>query len=231
MDSSGQVKWTWSREKSCQIKWNQIKSIQVKAVKSPGLTRAIRPAPTPISGLAATMTSVSFHPFTKPMQKPHTNVVKRCRNMATWSAMASLILLMSLQHRRDRFNTHTHRNSRNTFIAETASSRCHSLWHASVELPYGGAVKPADLHPHHSAEVHFSDELDLPGSGRHPQGDLSVRKKSRLQSDCFRVVVAGYKSKQGSRGTAVGVLYGICRMKQFDPRHFYQCLDMILCNL
>lgn len=117
MDSSGQVKWTWSREKSCQIKWNQIKSIQVKAVKSPGLTRAIRPAPTPISGLAATMTSVSFHPFTKPMQKPHTNVVKRCRNMATWSAMASLILLMSLQHRRDRFNTHTHRNSRNTLYS------------------------------------------------------------------------------------------------------------------
>lgn len=56
----------------------------------------MRPAPTPISGLAATMTSVSFQPFTKPMQKPHTKVVKRCRKMATWSAMASLILLMSL---------------------------------------------------------------------------------------------------------------------------------------
>lgn len=60
------------------------------------LTRAMRPAPTPINGLAAMMTSVSFHPFTNPMEKPHTNVVKRWTNMATWSAMASLILFMSL---------------------------------------------------------------------------------------------------------------------------------------
>lgn len=69
---------------------------------APSLTKAMRPAPTPISGLAATMTSVSFQPLTKPMQKPQTKVVKRCRKMATWSAMASLILLMSLErkHRR-----------------------------------------------------------------------------------------------------------------------------------
>lgn len=61
----------------------------------------MRPAPNPIKGLTATMTSVSFQPLTKPTQKPHTKVVKRCRKMATWSAMASLILLMSLwTHRR-----------------------------------------------------------------------------------------------------------------------------------
>lgn len=57
----------------------------------------MRAVPTPMSGLAATMTSVSFQPFTKPMQKPHTKVVKRCKKMATWSAMASLILLISLR--------------------------------------------------------------------------------------------------------------------------------------
>lgn len=64
--------------------------------KQNSLTRAIRAVPTPISGLAATMTRVSFHPFTKPTQKPHTKVVKRWIKILTWSAMASLILLISL---------------------------------------------------------------------------------------------------------------------------------------
>ena len=55
------------------------KEIHVKS----SLTIAIRPVPIPMRGLAATMTSVNFQPFTKPMQKPHTKVVKRCKKMAT----------------------------------------------------------------------------------------------------------------------------------------------------
>lgn len=46
-------------------------------------TRAMRAAPTPIRGLAAMMTSVNFHPFTKPIAKPHTKVVKRWIKMLT----------------------------------------------------------------------------------------------------------------------------------------------------
>jgi hypothetical protein len=43
----------------------------------------MRAAPTPIRGLAAMMTSVNFHPFTKPIAKPHTKVVKRWIKMLT----------------------------------------------------------------------------------------------------------------------------------------------------
>lgn len=65
--------------------------------------------------------------------------------------------------------------------------RLNSLRHASVELPHRGAVKPADLHPHHFAEVHFSDELNLSGSGCHPQWDLSVgKRRSHLLLGIFR---------------------------------------------
>lgn len=126
----------------------------------------MRPAPTPISGLAATMTSVSFQPLTKPMQKPHTKVVKRCRKMATWSAMASLILLMSLRTQTLSYDFEP--------PCQPWGRRPLLLRHASVELPHRGAVEPADLHPHHFAEVHPPDELDLPGGCRHPHGDLSI---------------------------------------------------------
>ena len=64
------------------------------------LTSAMSPAPTPMRGLAARMTRVSFQPPMKPMQKPHTKVVNRWMKMLTWSAMASLILLMSLSQKR-----------------------------------------------------------------------------------------------------------------------------------
>ena len=53
-----------------------------------------------------------------------------------------------------------------------------------------------------------------------PTGRSVSSYRDRLQSDSFSAAVAGCKSKQGSRGDAIGVLYGICRMKRFDPRHF-----------
>lgn len=91
---------------------------------------------------------------------------------------------------------------------ETASSRCHSLRHASVELPYGGAVKPADLHPHHSAEVHFSDELDLPGSGRHPQGDLSVRTETGYSQIPSVLLLLDVKASRAAEGMLLECFMG-----------------------
>lgn len=60
------------------------------------LTIAISPAPIPIRGLTAMTTRVSFHPPMNPTMKPKTNVEILSINIDTWSAMALLILLISL---------------------------------------------------------------------------------------------------------------------------------------
>lgn len=65
------------------------------------ITIAIRPAAIPISGLTAMTTRVSFHPPMNPTMKPNTNVEILSMKMHTWSAMALLILLISLQRNRD----------------------------------------------------------------------------------------------------------------------------------
>lgn len=59
-------------------------------------TRPIMPAPSPIRGLTAIITKVNFQPLTNPSRNPQTKVVKRWIKIATWSAIASFILLMSL---------------------------------------------------------------------------------------------------------------------------------------
>lgn len=64
-------------------------------------TIAIRPAASPIKGLTAMTTRVSFHPPMNPTIKPNTKVEILSMKMATWSAMALLILLISLQGIRD----------------------------------------------------------------------------------------------------------------------------------
>lgn len=64
-------------------------------------TIAIRPAASPIKGLTAMTTRVSLHPPMNPTIKPNTKVEILSMKMATWSAMALLILLISLQGNRD----------------------------------------------------------------------------------------------------------------------------------
>ncbi len=54
------------------------------------------PAASPMSGLTAITTSVSFHPPMNPTMKPNMNVEILSMKMDTWSAIALLILLMSL---------------------------------------------------------------------------------------------------------------------------------------
>ena len=58
---------------------------------------AMSPAARPISGLTAMTTNVNFHPPMKPTMKPNTKVEILSMKMDTWSAMALLILLMSLR--------------------------------------------------------------------------------------------------------------------------------------
>lgn len=48
------------------------------------------------------ITKVSFQPLTNPSRNPHTKVVKRWIKIATWSAIASLILLTSLKKNKTR---------------------------------------------------------------------------------------------------------------------------------
>lgn len=61
---------------------------------------AIRPAPRPIRGLTAMTTRVSFQPPIKPTVKPKMKVEILSIKMDTWSAMAPLILLISLEHKK-----------------------------------------------------------------------------------------------------------------------------------
>jgi len=61
---------------------------------------AISPAAKPISGLTAMTTKVSFHPPMNPTMKPKTKVEILSMKIHTWSAMALLILLMSLTRNR-----------------------------------------------------------------------------------------------------------------------------------
>lgn len=61
------------------------------------LTIAISPAPSPISGLTAMTTRVSFQPPMNPTMKPNTKVESLSMKMDTWSAIALFILLISLR--------------------------------------------------------------------------------------------------------------------------------------
>ena len=61
------------------------------------ITMAINPAARPNKGLAAMTTRVSFQPPMNPTKKPKMKVEIRSMKMDTWSAIALLILLMSLK--------------------------------------------------------------------------------------------------------------------------------------
>ena len=61
------------------------------------LTMAMSPAARPIRGLTAMTTRVSFQPPMKPTMNPKMKVEIRSMKIDTWSAMALLILLMSLR--------------------------------------------------------------------------------------------------------------------------------------
>ncbi len=63
-------------------------------------TIAMSPAASPMRGLTAITTSVSFHPPMNPTRKPNMNVEILSMKMDTWSAIALLILLMSLHGKR-----------------------------------------------------------------------------------------------------------------------------------
>lgn len=64
---------------------------------SQNCTIAISPAATPIKGLTAMTTNVSFQPPMKPTMNPNTKVEILSIKKDTWSAMALLSLLMSLR--------------------------------------------------------------------------------------------------------------------------------------
>lgn len=63
------------------------------------LTRPMMAAPIPMRGLTEMITKVSFQPWKNPSRNPQMLVVMRWMKMAIWSAMASLILLISLETR------------------------------------------------------------------------------------------------------------------------------------
>ena len=85
---------------SFNIFYSKIKQ-RLHTIHSWNRTIAISPAPSPISGLTAMTTKVNFHPPMNPTMKPNTNVEILWMKKAIWSAMALLIMLISLQWNRD----------------------------------------------------------------------------------------------------------------------------------
>lgn len=97
------------------------------AVRNPStnFTMAISPAAMPISGLTAMTTKVSFHPPMNPTMKPNTNVEILSMKIDTWSAMALLILLMSLSRNRYYIIIYIYDDIiYNTILCKTLSQLC-----------------------------------------------------------------------------------------------------------
>lgn len=86
------------------------------------LTKPYTAAPTPSNGLTAMITKVNFQPLTNPSRNPHTKVVKRWIKIATWSAIASLILLTSLE------KNPTKTNRRLVSISFICVADLHHIW-------------------------------------------------------------------------------------------------------
>lgn len=143
-------------------------------IDSWALTIAISPAAIPISGLTATTTKVSFHPPMNPTMKPNTNVESLSMKIDTWSAMALLILLTSLQRNGETIQCKTFFHSSQALQIRSPNS----LWYPCIQFTNRVAVKPADLHSHYFPEISLSHSLNLSCGHCHPEENLQWDKIS-----------------------------------------------------